>query len=241
MARSHRIGQTRVVKVFRLVTCNSYEQELVHSANRKLGLERAISSSDSSSRGATSTHDAPRDRAEIDRMLRCGAQDISLDDDAAFRRFSEADIDTILQSSTSVDKSAPAGTRHALNPRLRSRAEALIPTVTRSRAHPHPHPRPHSYPYPHPYPRPCPRPRPRPRLPNPEPDPKHCPYHLRLCSLSSLVCVITIHQASSRVARSDSKTFRSTSRSLFATRLLRGAPSLVLSDSNPAGAPIACS
>jgi hypothetical protein len=47
-------------------------------------------------------------------MLRCGAQDIMLDDDSAFRRFSEADIDSLLQSSvssvtTSAATSASAG------------------------------------------------------------------------------------------------------------------------------------
>ena len=56
----------------------------------------------------------PRDRAAVERMLRCGAQDIMLDDDSAFRRFSEADIDSLLQSSvssvtTSAATSASAG------------------------------------------------------------------------------------------------------------------------------------
>ena len=114
MARSHRIGQTKTVQVFRLVTRNSYEQELVHSANRKLGLERAMdagrSTSDAGGAGAGGSgaggtgataagaeagtngavsSSAPRDRGEIERMLRCGAQDISVDDDSAFRQFSE--------------------------------------------------------------------------------------------------------------------------------------------------------
>jgi hypothetical protein len=42
MARSHRIGQTRRVKVFRLVTRNTYEAEMLSRANKKLGLERAM-------------------------------------------------------------------------------------------------------------------------------------------------------------------------------------------------------
>ena len=42
MARSHRIGQSKRVKVFRLVTRNTYESEMVERANRKLGLERAM-------------------------------------------------------------------------------------------------------------------------------------------------------------------------------------------------------
>lgn len=42
MARSHRIGQSRKVKVFRLVTRSTYESEMVERANKKLGLERAM-------------------------------------------------------------------------------------------------------------------------------------------------------------------------------------------------------
>ncbi|KAL1504942.1 hypothetical protein AB1Y20_008709 [Prymnesium parvum] len=103
MARSHRIGQTKTVKVFRLITRNSYEEELVHTANRKLGLERAMSGHiGGDDAEANVSNGAPRDRLEIERMLRCGAQNIALDDDTAFRNFSGADIDEILQSSTSV-------------------------------------------------------------------------------------------------------------------------------------------
>ena len=61
--------------------------------------------------GEKSYNGPPRDRAAIERMLRCGAQDIMLDDDSAFRQFSEADIDSLLQSSvtTSAATSASAG------------------------------------------------------------------------------------------------------------------------------------
>ncbi|KAJ1636623.1 P-loop containing nucleoside triphosphate hydrolase protein, partial [Pavlovales sp. CCMP2436] len=40
MARSHRIGQKKTV--FRLVTRNTYESQMVERANKKLGLERAL-------------------------------------------------------------------------------------------------------------------------------------------------------------------------------------------------------
>lgn len=106
MARSHRIGQAKTVKVFRLVTRSSYEAELVQTANRKLGLERAFASADAfadaSADGPRSgCKGAPQDRKEIERMLRCGAVDIFIDDDTAFRKFSEADIDTLLETASS--------------------------------------------------------------------------------------------------------------------------------------------
>ena len=101
MARAHRIGQTKTVKVFRLVTRNTYEQALVEIANRKLGLERALN-------GDGAGHEPTRD--EVARLLKCGAQDIAVDDkdDAAFLSFSQADIEQILEGSTTVRHASTA-------------------------------------------------------------------------------------------------------------------------------------
>ena len=41
-ARCHRIGQTKMVKVYRLITCNTYEREMFDKASLKLGLDRAV-------------------------------------------------------------------------------------------------------------------------------------------------------------------------------------------------------
>merc|ERR1712185_804886 len=104
MARSHRIGQVRKVKVFRLVTRNTYESEMVERANRKLGLERAMNADRGNDGlvqdGSKLANGPPQDRAEVDAMLKRGAHDIFLndDDDTAYQKFNEADIDEILQS-----------------------------------------------------------------------------------------------------------------------------------------------
>ena len=37
MARAHRIGQTRAVSVYRLLTAKTYEMHMFHSASMKLG------------------------------------------------------------------------------------------------------------------------------------------------------------------------------------------------------------
>jgi len=108
MARSHRIGQSKRVKVFRLVTRNTYESEMVERANRKLGLERAMNAdrgSDGLKDGLSSNsrdNGPPQDRAEVDAMLKRGAHNIFLseEDDSACQKFNEADIDEILQSSS---------------------------------------------------------------------------------------------------------------------------------------------
>ena len=41
-ARAHRIGQQKSVRVYRLVTKGTYEEELFSRANRKLGLSQAV-------------------------------------------------------------------------------------------------------------------------------------------------------------------------------------------------------
>lgn len=41
-ARCHRIGQSKAVKVYRLITRNSYEREMLDKASLKLGLDRAV-------------------------------------------------------------------------------------------------------------------------------------------------------------------------------------------------------
>ncbi len=41
-ARAHRIGQKREVKIYRLVTHNTYEAHMFERANRKLGLEQSV-------------------------------------------------------------------------------------------------------------------------------------------------------------------------------------------------------
>ena len=41
-ARCHRIGQSKSVKVYRLITRNSYEREMFDRASKKLGLDKAV-------------------------------------------------------------------------------------------------------------------------------------------------------------------------------------------------------
>ena len=73
MARSHRIGQSKKVKVFRLVTRNTYESEMVDRANRKLGLERAMNadrSADGLGKDGARANGPPQDRSEVESMLK---------------------------------------------------------------------------------------------------------------------------------------------------------------------------
>ena len=133
MARSHRIGQRKSVKVFRLVTRNTYEAALLDCANRKLGLEQAINrgalavaeggeggegGEGAAAEGGNATGAAvppisgkAPDRREVERLLKCGARDIFLPDenDAAFQRFSQADIESLLHSDTTLIRHEQTG------------------------------------------------------------------------------------------------------------------------------------
>jgi chromodomain-helicase-DNA-binding protein 7 len=110
MARSHRIGQTRPVRVYRLLTAKTYEMHMFHTASMKLGLDRAVlahqrqqGEDDSDSKG-TKKSDREVQAKEIDELLKKGAYDVFRDDDdKEAQKFMETDIDQLLeQSATKV-------------------------------------------------------------------------------------------------------------------------------------------
>merc|ERR1712025_1554078 len=51
-ARCHRIGQVKPVKIYRLITRNSYEREMFDRASLKLGLDKAVLQSMSGNKDA---------------------------------------------------------------------------------------------------------------------------------------------------------------------------------------------
>ena len=54
-ARCHRIGQDKMVKIYRLVTRNTYEREMFDRASLKLGLDKAVLQSMNTGQGAKSS------------------------------------------------------------------------------------------------------------------------------------------------------------------------------------------
>ncbi|XP_064639881.1 chromodomain-helicase-DNA-binding protein 7-like isoform X2 [Lineus longissimus] len=100
-ARCHRIGQKKAVKVYRLITRNSYEREMFDRASMKLGLDKAVLQSMSGKKDDT-TAQAQLSKKEIEDLLRKGAYGAIMEDDAAGDQFCEEDIDLILQRRTQV-------------------------------------------------------------------------------------------------------------------------------------------
>ena len=110
MARAHRIGQTRAVRVYRLLTAKTYEMHMFHSASLKLGLERAVLSQnreqaeeelDSNGNKVTKKSEREAQAKEIDSLLKKGAYDVFKDeDDTEAEKFMETDIDQLLEHSS---------------------------------------------------------------------------------------------------------------------------------------------
>ncbi|VDN97488.1 unnamed protein product [Rodentolepis nana] len=96
-ARCHRIGQQKMVKVYRLITRNTYEREMFDRASLKLGLDKAVLQST-----GANARQAQLSKKEVEELLKKGAYGALMDDDKAGDDFCEEDIDQILQSRSHV-------------------------------------------------------------------------------------------------------------------------------------------
>merc|ERR1711968_42713 len=99
MARCHRIGQTKQVKVYRLITRRSFEAEMFQRASRKLGLEQAVlGTADFNAEEHEDQHAALKiDSKEMEKLLREGAYAVLLEDNEdEENEFMKQNIDDIL-------------------------------------------------------------------------------------------------------------------------------------------------
>jgi hypothetical protein len=93
-ARCHRIGQTKSVMIYRLITSRSFEQEMFDRASKKLGLEQAVL-------GTFDKGDDGKPTAkEMEQLLKKGAYALLDDDDVEAQEFVRDDIESILKKRT---------------------------------------------------------------------------------------------------------------------------------------------
>ncbi|KAI4878901.1 hypothetical protein NFI96_021724 [Prochilodus magdalenae] len=97
-ARCHRIGQSKAVKVYRLITRNSYEREMFDKASLKLGLDKAVLQ-DINRKGSLNGVQQ-LSKMEVEDLLRKGAYGALMDEEDEGSKFCEEDIDQILQRRT---------------------------------------------------------------------------------------------------------------------------------------------
>ncbi|CAD0196208.1 unnamed protein product [Chrysodeixis includens] len=100
-ARCHRIGQQKMVKIYRLICRNTYEREMFDKASLKLGLDKAILQSMNTTQGKE-TGIKQLSKKEIEDLLKKGAYGAVMDEDNAGDKFCEEDIEMILARRTQV-------------------------------------------------------------------------------------------------------------------------------------------
>ncbi|EER17077.1 chromodomain helicase dna binding protein, putative [Perkinsus marinus ATCC 50983] len=91
-ARCHRIGQTKTVRVYRLLTRNSYEEKLFEIASKKLGLEQAIMSS------VTANSELNLSKQELEHLIKEGAYAAFEEHSGREEEFRSASLDDIMSS-----------------------------------------------------------------------------------------------------------------------------------------------
>jgi chromodomain-helicase-DNA-binding protein 7 len=101
MARCHRIGQTKEVKVYRLITKDTYEQSLFETASRKYGLDEAILGGGDDEcgggEGRQSKKTAKEQAQRISQLLKYGVHGALKDNSGEeANAFAAEDIDEIL-------------------------------------------------------------------------------------------------------------------------------------------------
>ena len=95
-ARCHRIGQTKDVMIYRLVTSRTFEQEMFDRASKKLGLEQAVLGTFDQDNG----EDKPTSK-EMEQLLKKGAYALLEDEnDEIGKEFVADDIESILEKRT---------------------------------------------------------------------------------------------------------------------------------------------
>ena len=104
IARSHRIGQTREVQVYRLIARKTYENEMFERASRKLGLGHAIMGTMQASPFAQPNDEAAEklNKAELELMLRKGYYHQVDDATLESTQLNEDTIDQILHRDAKV-------------------------------------------------------------------------------------------------------------------------------------------
>ena len=105
-SRCHRIGQKKSVKIYRLITRNTYEREMFDKASMKLGLDKALlqkmdTSKTSGLLNKRSAAPSGLSKEEVETLLKKGAYGAFMDDGAA-DAFCEEDIDQILERRSMV-------------------------------------------------------------------------------------------------------------------------------------------
>ena len=104
-ARCHRIGQTKPVNVYRLLTRNSYEQQMFQTASQKMGLDEVVLHNTNKDGMITEDTVEAMSADEMTKLLKQGVFGVLNDDpndDSEDKNFAQMDIDDILGASKKI-------------------------------------------------------------------------------------------------------------------------------------------
>jgi len=102
-ARCHRIGQENTVKIYRLITRNTYEKKMFLVASKKLGLDHAVLGKKAQEEEEGAGMMSGMGKEQIEKMLKFGAYALFNQEDDKQSKSDEFDLDSILQRATTVD------------------------------------------------------------------------------------------------------------------------------------------
>ena len=86
------------MKIYRLVTKNTYEREMFDRAGLKLGLDKAVLQSMNTGQGGRDVASSNSlSKTEVEELLKKGAYGALMDDESAGDKFCEEDIEVSLQ------------------------------------------------------------------------------------------------------------------------------------------------
>ncbi|KAF8204452.1 P-loop containing nucleoside triphosphate hydrolase protein [Mycena galopus ATCC 62051] len=128
IARAHRIGQTKVVKIYRLICRASVEDQMLDRIRRKLFLAAKIIGGE----GGGNNDDGPHAGSELMAILRRGSSALMHSDDGMdLARFRNASLQQILEVSRARNDVHDARVKHELNMTVKveggeEAAEALL-------------------------------------------------------------------------------------------------------------------
>ena len=105
-ARCHRFGQTKDVKVYRLLTRNTYEAEMFLRISKKLAFDIALHDN---SYKSTDSEDGDIDIVDLDQIMRKGAYYTFMDNTNEIEKFCSENIDQILENRTHARKDLVSG------------------------------------------------------------------------------------------------------------------------------------
>ena len=89
-----------MVKIYRLVTKNTYEREMFDRAGMKLGLDKAVLQSMNTSQGGKEVSASNSlSKTEVEELLKKGAYGAIMDDENAGDKFCEEDIEVSYEIS----------------------------------------------------------------------------------------------------------------------------------------------